>query len=152
NAEHLRWYDHWLNGAATGVLDEPHVRYFLMGANEWRTADAWPPTGVTKRRFYLRGGRSGTASSLNDGSLSEAKPQAAEAADIYPYDPRSPAPTVGGNTLYYGRRAGGSGEENPDFSVTAGPRDQRPVEPLCLTYTSEPLAADLDVVGRVSLK
>lgn len=152
NAEHRRWYDHWLNGAATDVPDEPRVRYFLMGANEWRAADSWPPPGTRKRHFYMRGGRSGTANSLNDGVLSVEKASAREAADSYRYDPHSPVPTVGGNTLYYGRRSGGSGEENPDFSVTAGPRDQRPVEPLCLTYTSEPLPADLDVVGRVTLR
>src|SRR5262249_1795277 len=46
NAEMLRWYDHWLNGIDTGILDEPRVRSFLMGANEWRAADTWPPPGT----------------------------------------------------------------------------------------------------------
>lgn len=151
NTEHLRWYDHWLNGADTGVLDEPRVRYFLMAANEWRTADTWPPPGVKARRWYLHGGKSRSADSLNDGTLSPEKPDGKEKPDSYRYDPAEPVPTAGGNTLYMGKRSGGSGEENPDFSVTAGPRDQRGVEPLCLTYTSEPLAADLDVVGPVSL-
>ena len=59
-------------------------------------------------------------------------------------------PTVGGNTLYSGPRQGG-GEESPNFAATAGPRDQRPVEPLCLTYSSGPLAAPLDVVGPARL-
>src|SRR5262249_8926263 len=40
---------------------------------------------------------------------------------------------------------------NPDFSLTAGPRDQRGVEARCLTYTSTPLAADLDVIGQVTV-
>jgi putative CocE/NonD family hydrolase len=151
NAEHLRWYDHWLSWAATGVLDEPRVRYFLMGANEWRTADTWPPEDITERRWYLHGGKSGSAQSLNDGMLSPEKPRGKDRPDSYLYDPAHPVPTVGGNTLYRGERRGGTGEENPDFAVTSGPRDQRPVEPLCLTYTSEPLAADLDVVGSVSL-
>jgi hypothetical protein len=151
NAEMLRWYDHWLNGAATGVMDEPRVRYVLMAANEWRTADSWPPPGTAKRRFYLRSGKSGAAVSLNDGRLSFEPPEGSERPDVYLYDPTRPVPTLGGNTLYFGRRSGPAGEENPDFSVTAGPRDQRPIEPLCLTYTSEPLAVDLDVVGPVTL-
>ena len=29
--EHLRWYDHFLRGIDTGVMDEPPVRYFRMG-------------------------------------------------------------------------------------------------------------------------
>ena len=151
NAEMLRWYDFWLNGIATGVMDEPPVRYFLMGANEWRTTERWPPPNTTKRRFYLRGGQSGSARSLNDGRLTNDPPEGDEDPDRYIYDPANPVPTLGGNTLYCGPRRGGSGEENPDFAATAGPRDQRPVEPLCLTYSSGPLAVSLDVVGPMRL-
>src|SRR5882762_4629825 len=31
--EIIRWYDHWLKGQDTGIMDEPPVRYWLMGAN-----------------------------------------------------------------------------------------------------------------------
>ena len=34
--EMLRWYDHWLKGLDSGVMADPPVRYFVMGANEWR--------------------------------------------------------------------------------------------------------------------
>jgi len=149
NAEMLRWYDHWLRGTATGILDEPRVRYFLMGANEWRSADAWPPPGTRRQRWFFHAGPSGAAKSINDGRLSLDLPQGKNKPDAYVYDPASPVATLGGNTLYSGKRRSGTGEENPDFSITAGPRDQRPIEPSCLTYTSEPLAADLDVVGKV---
>ena len=40
--EIIRWYDHWLKGQDTGIMDEPPVRYWLMGANEWRTGTDWP--------------------------------------------------------------------------------------------------------------
>jgi predicted acyl esterase len=36
--EILRWHDHWLKGLETGVLDEPPVKFWVMGANAWRTA------------------------------------------------------------------------------------------------------------------
>jgi putative CocE/NonD family hydrolase len=123
-----------------------------MGVNEWRTADSWPPEDVEVRSYFLRHGPSGTASSLNDGVLSAEEPARGEPPDSYRYDPADPVPTIGGNTLYSGLRRTSTGEENPDFSLTAGPRDQRPVEPRCLTYTSEPLPADLDVVGSVRLE
>ena len=157
NGELLRWYDCWLNDVATGVLDEARVRYFVMGANEWRTADRWPPTGTTPQRWYLRNQVSsrnlvsGRTASLNEGALSLEKPVGKEKPDRYQYDPLHPVPTLGGNTLYGGPRKPGAGEEAPDFSITAGPRDQRPAEPMCLTYTSEVLAADLDVIGLVTL-
>jgi predicted acyl esterase len=40
--EALAWYDHWLKGRDTGILEGPPVRYYLEGADEWRTADRWP--------------------------------------------------------------------------------------------------------------
>ena len=61
NAEHLRWYDYWLRGGGTGVMEEARVRYFLMGANEWRGADRWPPLGAAPRRWYFREGKSNAA-------------------------------------------------------------------------------------------
>ncbi len=35
----LRWFDHWLKGIDTGMLQEPPVRIFVMGDNAWRTED-----------------------------------------------------------------------------------------------------------------
>lgn len=151
NAEMLRWYDHWLNATNTGIMDERRVRYFLMGANEWRTADTWPPPDGQTERWFLRDGKNGSAQSINDGILSREKPGRNEQPDRYEYDPANPVPTLGGNTLYRGPRKTSSAEESPDFSSTCGPRDQRPIEPLGLTYTSEPLEKDLDVIGPVRM-
>jgi hypothetical protein len=39
----LRWMDHYLNGVDNGVDREKRVRYFVMGRNQWRDADQWPP-------------------------------------------------------------------------------------------------------------
>jgi putative CocE/NonD family hydrolase len=51
--EIIRWYDHWLKGENTGLMDEPPVRYWLMGANEWRTAGNWPLPETQWTKFYL---------------------------------------------------------------------------------------------------
>jgi putative CocE/NonD family hydrolase len=53
HGEMLRWFDHWLLGIDSGVADEPPVRYWTMGANEWRTADDWPPPEVSWTKLYL---------------------------------------------------------------------------------------------------
>lgn len=52
--EALAWYDHWLKGHDTGILDGPAIRYYLPGADEWRTADSWPPAGSRHRELALR--------------------------------------------------------------------------------------------------
>lgn len=50
----LRWMDRWMKDAANGVDAEPPVRTFVMGANAWRTGDAWPPQ-AERRPLYLAG-------------------------------------------------------------------------------------------------
>lgn len=49
----LRWYDHWLKGIDSGIMDEAPVRYWLMGANEWRQESDWPPKAVQWTPLYL---------------------------------------------------------------------------------------------------
>ena len=51
--EIIRWYDHWLKGEDTGIMDEPPVRYWLMGANAWRTGSDWPLPETKWTKFYL---------------------------------------------------------------------------------------------------
>jgi uncharacterized protein len=51
--EILRWYDHWLKGLDTGIMDEPPVKYWVMGANEWRTAADWPLPETQWTKLYL---------------------------------------------------------------------------------------------------
>jgi hypothetical protein len=52
--EALAWYDHWLKDADTGITERPRVRYFLPGADEWRTADQWPPAESAIVEYALR--------------------------------------------------------------------------------------------------
>jgi putative CocE/NonD family hydrolase len=49
----LRWNDHWLKGIDTGITQEPPVKYWVMGANEWRTASDWPVPETQWTKLYL---------------------------------------------------------------------------------------------------
>lgn len=51
--DQLRWYDYWLKGIENGVMDEPRVRYWVMGANQWRYADDWPLPDTQWTPLYL---------------------------------------------------------------------------------------------------
>ena len=42
HVEALAWFDHWLKGSDTGILEGPRIRYVLPGAEGWREADTWP--------------------------------------------------------------------------------------------------------------
>jgi putative CocE/NonD family hydrolase len=47
----LRWMDHYLKGMSNGVDREKPVRYFVMGRNQWRDADEWPPAAKAMPAF-----------------------------------------------------------------------------------------------------
>jgi putative CocE/NonD family hydrolase len=129
------WFDRWLKGDRRAFPDStPHVQYFNMGENAWRTAAQWPPAEVKTVRMYLRS--DGAANSLNgDGRLSFDAPPAGERADRYRYDPMNPVQTIGGGDCCNG----------------AGAFDQRQIEARndVLVYTSEPLTEPMQVTGFV---
>jgi putative CocE/NonD family hydrolase len=133
------WFDRWLKDDKAAFPDTiPHLRYYEMGANQWRSAAQWPPAGTGTMRLYLRSG--GDANSLyGDGRLTAQAPAANEPADKYVYDPLNPVPTMGGGDCCNGGL------------VVPGAVDQRPVEARkdVLVYTSDPLDRPLDVAGFV---
>jgi uncharacterized protein len=53
HVEALAWFDHWLKGRDTGILEGDPIRYWMAGAQEWRTSDAWPPAQTELRRLSL---------------------------------------------------------------------------------------------------
>jgi putative CocE/NonD family hydrolase len=129
----LRWFDHWLKGIDTGLLEEPPVRIFVMGANRWRDENEWPLARTRYTPYYLHGGgRANTAA--GDGTLGP-EPPGDERADRFVYDPDDPVPTRGGNTLI----------------LAMGVIDQRPVEARAdvLVYTSAVVTDALEVTGPV---
>jgi putative CocE/NonD family hydrolase len=131
----LRWFDHWLKGIGTGILDEPPVKIFVMGENRWRDEGEWPLARTRYTPYFLHsGGRAN--SDRGDGVLDQRRP-AGEAADRFVYDPDDPVPTRGGNTLI----------------LAMGAQDQRPVEARddVLVYTSAVMTEKLEVTGPVTV-
>jgi putative CocE/NonD family hydrolase len=110
----------------------PAVRIFVMGDNAWRDEQEWPLARTQWTRWFLHA----------DGSLSPSAPPGEAQPSRYTYDPHDPVPSVGGSTLFNGR-----------FDWLPGPRDQRTVEARAdvLSFTSEVLAADLEVTGPVTV-
>ncbi len=66
--ELVRWYDYWLKGIDTGILDEPPIKMFVMGINKWRFEDEWPLARTEWTKFFLQ----------PKGGLSKTPPSAAE--------------------------------------------------------------------------
>ncbi|MFC2014333.1 CocE/NonD family hydrolase, partial [Chloroflexota bacterium] len=50
----LRWYNYWLKGIDNGVMDEPPIKIFVMGTDEWRSEKEWPLARTKWTKFYLK--------------------------------------------------------------------------------------------------
>lgn len=50
--EYLRWFDYWLKGVKTQILDEPPIKTFVLGVQKWKFEDEWPPTRVKWVKFF----------------------------------------------------------------------------------------------------
>jgi uncharacterized protein len=120
----------WYKAVREGTLDSwPRIIYYLMGANEWHAADSWPIRGARAVSYYLGA----------DGTLTTQEPQSPGEPDSYTYDPQDPPPTKGGSIV---------SSVYPPGSCDVSDVQQRPD---VLTYTTEPLPDDLDVIGPLRM-
>lgn len=84
HVEALAWFDQWLKGRETGILDGPRIRYVVPGAEGWRACDAWPPPESKLRPLHLNAdgtlGEAGAAGSRTMMSLGSGlnRPRASE--------------------------------------------------------------------------
>jgi hypothetical protein len=131
-AELTRWYDHWLKGIDTGIMDEPAVKYWV-GNDGWRTADVWPIQSAQYRSLYLSGAPADACDSLNDGSLSWQEPTA-EPPTQFDYPQRA----------WSGWPGFGTAAQNAQGMMSNTAK--------ILTFTSPPLDEDIEVTGPIVLK
>ena len=133
----IRWLDWVVKEKDNGVRDEPKVRIFVMGVNQWRQEREWPLARTRFTEYYFRPGE-GTRGLLST------EPPGDNPPTLYRYDPQDPVATLGGNH---------SATAVPGV-IRAGPVDQSPNENRedVLLFTSAPLAEDLEVTGPITVK
>jgi len=135
-----------LDGYVAGFLDEhvrkapaePHAaaRIFVMGANEWRDADAWPPRDAPSTVLHLSS--TGRANSrFGDGRLVPAPVTAEEPPDEWTHDPDRPVPFI----------------TDASSAQIGGPDDYQGVETRgdVLVFTGDPLTEPLELIGAVQV-
>jgi predicted acyl esterase len=65
--EEVRWWDHWLNGIETGIMDEPILRAYMPYATaaeyrsdpvpgRWIAEERWPAPAIGRRNLHLNSG------------------------------------------------------------------------------------------------
>jgi hypothetical protein len=135
--EALRWWDHWLKGRATGIMDEPMLRVWMQDSvapqpfyeerpGRWVAEPQWPSPRIVPQRWLL------TANGLDEA------PRPGLDAELGVASPQT--------TGFYGGEwcaFGADGEM---------PADQRPDDGRSLTFDSAPLEAPLEILGAVVLE
>ena len=129
--ESLRWWDHWLKGIETGIMEGPMLRAWMPDAGSqgqshlerpgrWVAEPVWPPPDAPRRRY-----------ALGAGTLDKT-PAGDEAAVVY-------------------RGAQGTGRDAASWCPyghrTDFPPDQRAEDGRSLTFTSAPLASGMEILG-----
>ena len=139
NVVQLRWYDYFLKGIDNGLAQEPPVKLFVMGRNEWVYEREYPLARTQWKPLYFASG-GGANSARGDGRLTWEKSTGGSSPDRFRYDPDDPVPSLGGNNC--------CGTPTP-----AGPMDQRPIEGRrdVLLYTSDVLQEELEATGPVKV-
>ncbi len=128
--EEVRWWKHWLAGAATGIMDEPMMRAYMPYGTAWETfprdtpgrwvaENSWPAPQIKPRTWFLEEGRlSSTAGS-------------------------------GGTVVYVADKV--VGLQKPEwlpFPPEGMPGEQTPDDRKSLVFDTGPLDADVEILGH----
>jgi putative CocE/NonD family hydrolase len=127
--EAIRWFDQFLKGEDTGILDEPRFAVFVRdwhppgprlddAPGRWRYEDGWPIARIRDRVLYPQ----------PDHTLADQSPPAATHALRYV---PSAGFEAGGPVMWWGDVA----------------HDQRGTDAFSLVYDSGPLAEDVEILG-----
>ncbi|MEX2257073.1 MAG: CocE/NonD family hydrolase, partial [Woeseia sp.] len=127
--EAVRWFDHWLKGIDTGIMDEPAFAVYVRDwhppnsaldfiEGRWRWEDGWPLARTEHRTYYAQPNHD-----LSAGATDPATHQLR-------YVP-STGVEAGGPVMWWGDLA----------------HDQRPTDAFSLVYDSAPLEDDVEILG-----
>ena len=133
--EAVRWWDHWLKGIATRIMDEPPLRVWMQESvdpqpyheerpGRWVAEPSWPSPRIEKRRYYLNPGR--------------LDPTAGRQVSLAFSSPQTTGLRAGEWCAF-----GAEGEM---------PLDQRPDDGRSLTFDTEPLAARTEILGAPAVE
>jgi len=122
--EWLRFFDHYLKGIDTGLVAEKRLFYFTVGEERWKVTSTWPVAGTQRMRWFFN----------ENNLLSTKEPNAKSTEDRY--------------TINFDAT---TGEKNRWHTQVGGEvfyPDRAEEDKKLLTYTSEPLEADVEVTGH----
>ncbi len=121
--ECVRFFDRYLKGIENGIDEEPPFYLYTTGSDTWNLYEEWPLADEEMTPWYFEAG----------GTLSDSAP-AEEGSEEYTVDYTT-----------------SSGPQTRWLAMTGDPseyEDRAAEDDKCLTFTTAPLQADLEVTGH----
>lgn len=135
----VRWFDHFLKGIDTGLLEQPPVCLFEMGSNRWRHFAEFPAEPPKAYRLLTTGlaAMDERAGKLEEAGKLKSNPQVSTLPDVLVHDPWRPVPSQGGHAAF-----------------PAGAFDRSSIDSRSdvLTYSSAPLKNNLYLAGEITVE
>jgi len=124
-AELFKFFDVHLKGVANSNPNEPPIRYYTMGEEQWKTSTEWPPESSPLSMYFHK-----------EGQLTMEAPSATDTPDRYQVDPT----TGTGKHSRWNTLVG--------ISLKDPYPDRKEQDQDLLVYTSDPLSEALEVTGH----
>jgi uncharacterized protein len=122
--EWLRFFDHYLKGIDTGLDTEKRLFYFTIGEERWKVTDRWPVAGTQMTTWYFN----------ENNSLTTKAPAAKSGEDRY--------------TINFDATSGAKNRWHTQVGGEVVYPDRAEEDKKLLTYTTEPLTADVEITGH----
>lgn len=123
--EWLRFFDHYLKGIDTGLDSEKRLFYFTIGEERWKVTNTWPVTGTQMVRWFFN----------ENNLLSTKQPDSKSTEDRY--------------TINFDATTGAKNRWHTQVGGEVVYLDRADEDKKLLTYTSEPLEADIEITGHL---
>jgi putative CocE/NonD family hydrolase len=124
NFEWLRFFDHYLKGIDTGLDTDKRLFYFTIGEEKWKATNTWPVAGTRMTPWYFN----------ENNSLTTKAPGDKSAADSY--------------TINFDATTGSKNRWHTQVGGEVVYPDRAEEDKKLLTYTSDPLDADIEITGH----
>ena len=146
--DQLRWFDHWLKGIDTGIMDEPPVKLQIRTGGDkkpyaFRFESEWPIARTQWTKLYLKVDRQPTGDpDATEGELLPTPPRK-ETAITYPAMVAARAGIVPASSMSLGH--GSSHRLGVTFDTVAMTEDTEITGPLAMVLWLSSTSEDMDI-------
>ncbi len=149
--DQLRFFDHWLKGIDTGIMDEPPVKLMIRTGGDlknyqFRFEHEWPLARTQWTRMYLRlNAERQSATGEAEGTIDPAPPQQTTQATYA----ASPPSHAGVSSSAPSHASGSVGRTGISFETAPLPQDTEITGPIVLVLWVSSTTEDMDIFATL---